>query len=347
MPRVKNNRIRRLAKKLLGGAFYHLGLFHLVRFYNNIAGRRLTILTYHRVTDRDVRGVEGALPYLLVNNRTFDAHLRFLKKYYNTVSFGELEDMAGDGRKIPWNTLIITFDDGYLDFYEHAYPLMKEHSVPSTVFLAVDRIGDDDARPFWWDNAYFYFTRLAELRKNGGLRNPDGMLRDLLDNFESDPSATFEQMNRMKTEDIEEFLDRIRADHGLPAESQYDNRMLDWGKVRKMNDMVEVGSHTLSHINLNRLTDELKAIEIRDSRTTIRKMTGKSAKVFSYPAGNYDDVSKKLVRDSGYSFAVTTDRGVEDGRDPYTLKRMNVWEGTSESTDGSFSKGLFSLRLVL
>lgn len=53
-----------------------------------------------------------------------------------------------------------------------------------------------------------------------------------------------------------------------------------------------------------------------------------------------------MVKEAGYKYAVTTDAGVNNLERPYSLKRINVWEGTSLSVDRNFSKGYFAYKLM-
>jgi len=72
--------LKSLIKTIIGIVFYYTGAFDLVRFINNLLGKRLTIVTYHRVTDEKIDEIQYSLPYLFVNINTFEEHVSFFKK---------------------------------------------------------------------------------------------------------------------------------------------------------------------------------------------------------------------------------------------------------------------------
>ena len=138
-------------KTLAGIAFYYAGGVSAVRALNNIFGKRLTIVTYHRVTAGRVDDIEYSLPYLFVNVNTFERHIIFYKKYYNVINFEDLFDFQKI-KELPWNSLIITFDDGYKDILINAVPILRKHGVSCTIFLPTDWVGRSEVP--WWDE-YF------------------------------------------------------------------------------------------------------------------------------------------------------------------------------------------------
>jgi peptidoglycan/xylan/chitin deacetylase (PgdA/CDA1 family) len=88
---------------------------------------------YHSIRE----GNEGRKPYFETNTsvQVFDQHMRFLHENgYRTLSLGKaVEMLAGNGTCE--QSVAITFDDGYADFYTHAYPLLREHGFTATVFV--------------------------------------------------------------------------------------------------------------------------------------------------------------------------------------------------------------------
>lgn len=342
---MRAEEIKGIIKSLWGAVFFYSGLFHLLRFYNNFTGRRLTILTYHRVTDKKIGQIEFSLPYLFVNSESFEKQLRFIKGHYRIISFRDLSGYL-ENNSLPWNSLIITFDDGYDDFYHTASPVMKKCAVPAAVFLTVERIGAG-LGPFWWDRMYFYLSELSRRRSEGEPLVLDKETADLLKRFEENPSSFFNGMNKLETKKIEALLDGLQDKHGFSNERMLsENGMLDWGQVLEMDGYVEAGSHTCSHCNLLELDEAQLHHELKDSKRIIEKETGRKVTAFAYPAGNFNEKAKQAVKDSGYEFAVTTNPGINDLSDRYSIKRINVWEGTGGSLNGRLSKGFFASKLL-
>jgi peptidoglycan/xylan/chitin deacetylase (PgdA/CDA1 family) len=334
-------------KRAWGHLFFYGGIFHLVRFINNIAGKRVTIVTYHRVTDDKITGIEASLPYLFTTAGSFQKHLRFYRKWYRVITFGDLHRYANDGT-VPRNALIITFDDGYADNYHTAYPFLLTMGLPATFFLPVDKIGMRPVKAYWWDRLYHYFTRLRN-REDAEHLLPglDPRLASWYRDFLADPPGLFARLNERDDATIDELLDGMQRELCFDCEAmERANATIDWQQIIAMNGHIEFGSHTCSHCNLTTIDPVRRTDEIRRSKMTIETHTNRQVIAFSYPCGKYEDALKSAVRDAGYDYAVTTEAGVNDLRDCYALKRINIWEGTGMTAQGHYTKGYFAFKLA-
>jgi peptidoglycan/xylan/chitin deacetylase (PgdA/CDA1 family) len=242
--------------------------------------------------------------------------------------------------------LIITIDDGYEDIFHHAYPVLRESELPATVFLTTDKIGNN-SKPFWWDRAYHYF-KILEGNVSGGVgADVDGEIHRLISLFKDDKSTFFSILNKYETEVTEMLLDTIKKEFNFSDDRLcIENKMLTWEQVCKMRGGIEFGSHTCNHSNLIKLGKRKIPYEILDSCIKIENKTENKVTAFSYPAGNVSQDIKKIVKNTGYEFAVITRPGINNVKDPYELRRINVWDGTSLSLTGSFSKGFFAYKLL-
>lgn len=98
-------------------------------------------------------------------------------------------------------------------------------------------------------------------------------------------------------------------------------------QVREMltSDLIEFGSHTMTHDNLPTLDKDGKQREIIDSRTTIAQTFGIPCEAFCYPFGLYDETDVTLVKQAGYSNATTVEKGISTSfADLYRLKRITI-----------------------
>ncbi|TAM79826.1 MAG: glycosyltransferase [Acidobacteria bacterium] len=118
------------------------------RAYTTNVTRELPILMYHRIASH---GPDGLAPYR-VSPEAFERQLAYLK-HHGYISIGLDEWVyalsAQDGR-LPGRLVCLTFDDGYLDFRENAWPLLKHYGFSATVFLPTDLVG----RSAEWDRTY-------------------------------------------------------------------------------------------------------------------------------------------------------------------------------------------------
>jgi len=110
------------------------------------------ILMYHSISDQKDQGVPTLSPSL------FKSQLAYLAKHhYQTVFLNDIARRHKEGKKIPPHWVVLTFDDGYDDFYTNAYPLLKKHNFKATVFVLTDCIG----------NGCLSWEQLRELKKSG------------------------------------------------------------------------------------------------------------------------------------------------------------------------------------
>ena len=83
-----------------------------------------------------------------------------------------------------------------------------------------------------------------------------------------------------------------------------------------------------------------------DSKKIIEDKVQKKVRVFCSPHGNMNDDLRELIKEAGYEYAVTCDSGINNLKGSYDLKRINIWEGKSQSLNGRYSKVNFALYML-
>ena len=149
--------------------------------------KRLTILTYHSIND-EINPDETVTP------EEFEKQLQYIKENYKVISLEDaVEYLRTDIKKIS-DSIVITFDDGYSDNYHNAYPLLKKHNFPATIFLISDLINDKGGKYLsqsqiheMMDNNISFGSHTISHRILTGLRNDEiiGEIRDSKDILES------------------------------------------------------------------------------------------------------------------------------------------------------------------
>ena len=115
----------------------------------------LPVLMYHKI-------IPGIQDGLTISTDQFDLQLMYLKeKGYRTVGFKTLKTLVKDGAPLPKKTIILTFDDAYLNFREHALPLLKKYNFTATVFVPVAFIGKTNI----WDKGNDPIMSDSDLRR--------------------------------------------------------------------------------------------------------------------------------------------------------------------------------------
>ena len=332
-----------ILKIIIGCIYYYSGAFYVLRFINNCLGRRLTIVTYHRLTDTPLDQITYSLPYLFVTEETFERHLDFFKKHYTIINFSDINQYKYT-KRLPPNSLIITFDDGYEDNFTRAYPILKKHDVVSTIFLATGLLNTKQIA--WWDEVFSRLCELGKLEREGHLPKLDESLSKIYNEFKINPSALFSNLNIWEQSEIQTIINLLTEHTRLSDKILLsENRFLTWQQVIDMHDIVNFGAHSHSHVSLNTLTTEEIEYEVSESKTAIESRLGKEVICFSYPAGHYRSDMKHLLKKTGYHFAVTTQKGINNLSDTFALKRINLWEGSANLSNGMFSRSLFALKL--
>src|SRR5690554_2452601 len=96
----------------------------------------IIILMYHRVND-------GVRKELSVKRKDFLWHMNYLKKNnYSVISMGEAYERIRNN-DITGKHIVLTFDDGYRDFYRDAFPIIKDHGFPSILYIVPGYIEKD------------------------------------------------------------------------------------------------------------------------------------------------------------------------------------------------------------
>lgn len=117
-----------------------------------------------------------------------------------------------------------------------------------------------------------------------------------------------------------------KKEHHNSGELMREAKLND-AQVKQLADsgLIEIGSHTLTHANLNKLSDADCLRELTDSKQQLEQLICKPVTSFAYPFGIYSDRDVKLVKQSGYSNAVTTVEGIE-GEQPdfFQLQRIKI-----------------------
>lgn len=231
----------------------------------------------------------------------FEELMRWTATAYDVVPVVELAERLKAGRSVR-GLAVLTFDDAYEGFFRHAMPVLARLRLPSMLFVVPTAAERPSA--FWWD-------RLAEA---GRLAGPDrdrhldrnrGLAREVLGAEEWDGDA--------------EGGEAVLPDSYLPAL---------WDTVRAhvhASDLLTIGSHTLSHPNLTRMTDDELGLELGESRRKIESKLGVDPDVVSYPYGMHDERVHAAARDAGYQVGLTLDAELaRPGQDLLATPRLNV-----------------------
>lgn len=248
---------------------------------------------------------------------------------YEIISLDEAVDLlkSGYGHR---RYAVLTFDDGYRDNLEIAYPILKELGAPFTVFVASGLV--DRSSELWWlaleriiaDHDEVVFTQSGDAQ---GIDCRTAAQKDVC----------FEKIVDHLTLEVSEADQRkiIRAlagKYGLDLEVLADDLMMTWDEIRALasDPLVTIGAHTHDHFAMARLEAEEAKADVCRGLRRLEQELGRRPKHFAYPYGKGHAVSQRdadVLREIGFASSVTTLPGVlqsVNARDPMMLPRVSL-----------------------
>jgi peptidoglycan/xylan/chitin deacetylase (PgdA/CDA1 family) len=125
--------------------------------------KRVLILLYHQIDK------EANVKYYsnFVSKESFEKQIAFLRKQdYHFLALENLADLLEGNRTIPSRSVIVTFDDAYLDNLTNAWPILKHYGATGTIFAVTDFIG----KSFTWneqENSFLTGEQITEMHDQG------------------------------------------------------------------------------------------------------------------------------------------------------------------------------------
>ena len=282
------------------------------------------ILYYHRVND------EGDPLFAAISPRLFEQQMRHLARYHKVASISEIMRHLEDGES-PETLIGITFDDGYQDNYEYAFPILQRYGLPATIFLTTGSI--DSREPLW-------FERLAEAIKittreylDLEIDIPQRFWMRTLEERLASNRQIFLLLRSIGNVERNQRLLEILKHLGAERESARKNKMLTWDQIRVMKaNRINFGGHTVTHPFLSRLTPSETLWELSESKRRIEEELQQPVRYFAYPNGREEDfaaANAETLRTVGYQAAMTTIWGMNyPATDRMQLKRGGPWESS-------------------
>jgi len=291
------------------------------------------VLTYHRFGSA-FRGLSAAV---------FESQLVYLKRNYHVTTLHELVTRLSANAEFVPNSVVLTVDDGYRDFLEVAYPLLRKHQLTVTLFLVAQVLLE---RSWLWFDRLHYVAHAApagavRLEVAGGVRTYQlGSRESRNAAWESIADCCLE----LDAEQRDALIDRFELETGttVPGEAPPAYAYLTVSDLARLDPaVVDIGSHSLTHPILTKCDYERQRREIAGSRELLAAALRRDLTSFAYPNGRLCDIdarSVQLARSAGYSSAVTCDGSfVRRGANPHLLSRIGAaytLAGFREQLDG-------------
>jgi peptidoglycan/xylan/chitin deacetylase (PgdA/CDA1 family) len=291
-------------------------------FIKKRRSRNLQILLYHRVND-EYDPFFPATP-----TSVFSRQMDYLRSNFNIIPLEEAANRLKSS-DIPDNAAVITFDDGYEDVYLNAFPVLKNLSIPATIFLATAVI---DSNSILWHDKVFSAFRETHVNALHGF--PYKHITFSLNTLKEKLFTQSEVLKFLKNLDddhrvyyIDILIEKLQVQHKV----EITGLMLTWDEIKDMHrNGISFGSHTVTHPILSKVSIEKAKEEIYLSQKKIEQELNDPIRSFAYPNGkpvDFNNSIKEILKELGYICAVTTIFGTnETDQDLFELRRGNPWE---------------------
>lgn len=305
----------------------------------------VSIVTFHRIGDPDRDD--------LFDPEVVDASENQFRQHIETLArIGTPIDMATligglDGKPLPKNPMMITFDDGYRSCRDLALPILRAAGVPATFFIATGF--PDSGQLYWWEQIALAF-RLTSLRRCE-LSYPVPMTIEV-----GDPAAARRTLDNIVKNtpglDLARLLEELRLALDVPWTRDFEDALarqliMGWDDIRALAAAgMDIGSHTRWHRVLETLDPAALEEELVGSRRDLERELGAKVRAFAYPVGRPPAPAvRRAVAAAGYEVAFTNTGGV-NRLWPAWLRPTNAHELRRIETDRDSSAAMFRTQVL-
>lgn len=286
------------------------------------------ILLYHRIADLPENPNS-----LAVATKHFAEHMKHIRRSCHPMRLLDLV-VAMQRNSIPKRSVVVTFDDGYVDNLTQALPILTSLQIPATVFVVGGQIDSRDG--FWWDRVAGVLLSRKALSQR---------LTVCIQGQQHEWTIASHEQRMLACKAVQELLrpldaherSRALADlvkwSGENGSKHCGSRPMTAGELLRLTQggLVEIGAHTMTHRDLSALLPRVQYEEISNSRQKLEGIIGHPVRTFAYPYGtakSFNQETVEIVRSAGFLVACTAIAGsVKSGQDPFRLPRcwVNDW----------------------
>ena len=311
------------------------------------------VVGYHRVVEDFSTEARQTIAAMLITRRMLEEQLDWIGRRFRFVGLDELGERLERHNEAAGPMAAVTFDDGYRDVYELAFPLLKRKGIPTAVFVVSGLVGSQELLAH--DRLY-----LALARAFARWANPARALRRLLvglgigmPGMERWDGAGWTAgtvmvwlLRGLGRADILRVLDAVEDEVGFDEAAARSLFPMTWEMLARMQRAgVVIGSHTRTHAWLT-LEDRAKAQEeLRGSRLELESRLDITVRHFAYPDGRFNKETPGMVAAAGYRFGYTTCSHRDPSYPRLTIPRRMLWQKSCLDARGRFSPAVLSCQV--
>ncbi|KZY42064.1 hypothetical protein A3732_17020, partial [Oleiphilus sp. HI0050] len=276
-----------IKKQVLANFLASSNFFRLIGI---LQSRSLVIFNYHRIYNPplDTPFDKGVYEHSV---EEFEIQLKLISKHFDVISEQDLIDSITSNSFPSKRTALITFDDGYVDNYTIARPLLKQYKLPAIYFIPTLPI--ENRKLGWWDLSSYLISQSKKSNINIGNQSFP------ITNAHEKASSIQAALARFKLTPYEHTKDLIEGlsnscEVALPSIEEQSAQWMSWEQIKSLpEDNVAIGSHTHSHRVLATLDEQTQFQELKESKEILEEKVGRTVQSFSYPVGGYDHFTSK------------------------------------------------------
>jgi peptidoglycan/xylan/chitin deacetylase (PgdA/CDA1 family) len=313
-----------------------IGLNWLFRQLNK---HKIPILMYHGIEARQ-------FPYscwTILPREKFIRQLQYLKKKYTIVSLAEVIS-SNSANETP--RAVITFDDGLLNTYQHAWPVLKELQCTATVFIIPQL--SQEGKLIWADQVFSCLTAIpaqpVNLTSVGFGEIPASSIDDRVKRVDTILIAMKTMPHATRQTAVAAILQTTGQN---PQANTTPFGLMTPEQIKELANSKEftICAHTNTHSILSTQNWEEQKTEIDGSISAIKQWNIPTAPLFAYPNGRAQDFTDEtitLVKEAGCKAAVSTIDGLfTPGDDLFRIKRVNIGGDISDAEFRARCSGLY------
>lgn len=296
--------------------------------------RNRYILAYHRVLPAEIAHQFRMQESIWISVDTFIDDINWMRNHGDIVDLDTILDFSFSSDKPLFS---LTFDDGWIDNYEYAFPVLKQHKLPATIFLVTNAI--ETGQLFWVEDFLYKVAQISESRPAEIISNKLSAFYPKLDVTKPIVADTIqlaeglvELIKPIPKSERKVLLNDLYQDLEIDS-IPINDQILQWSNILEMSENgIEFGSHTHTHEILQYSENSVIENELKISNDIIAEKTGKPVKYFCYPNARYREDNAKLLKQAGYEYAFRMHNlCLKENENNYFIPRYIMNEMTSKN----------------
>lgn len=325
------NLLKSVARNLIFPIATGLGVEKLASAFSN---NQCQVLVYHGV----VKNKNLALSANHCSVKEFEKEISYLSKNFSIVSLTDIFKLHRKKIRPSKKTIAITFDDGYENNYTNAFPVLKKYNVPATIFVVASCVTNPE-HILWYDyvdinKEYIDFSLFPAIQTD---LSEDELSRvKKIQNFSNLRSFLKSVNTASKLKVLKEIIPSGQAASTISRTNSEFRKMLSVAQMKEMTDsgLIEIGSHSLTHPNLDMLTETELVFELNESKKLLEQATGKEIVSIAFPDGAYNEEVKRLSYKAGYRQLLSVESRLKsDQEDENILERFCISNTTTPESN--------------